>query len=65
MISQHEAIRLLRNIIGEPTGDPKAHFVYAVGNGLAFMPDLDLQDVATLARLWSGEAIATPGGGGL
>lgn len=57
MITTNEAIRLLRNIVGEPHDDPRRHFDHAIRDGLVLTPELDLQDITTLGRLWAGEGI--------
>ena len=65
MIGRHGVERLLRAIVGEPEPEEAIGKIVRDGYanapgviaGLRFEPELDLQDLGTLIRLWSGEAI--------
>lgn len=54
MISQTRLYRLLRAIVG-PEYDAE-RFNFQAASGFSFTPDIDIQDIATLARIASGES---------
>lgn len=52
------ALRLLRNTYDNGTGEePKNRLRWWMENGVSLNPDLDIQDIATLTRILSGEVI--------
>lgn len=58
MIEKGEYLRLLLHIVGSPpptASSVEGFFKAQLKTGLTFTPDLDLQDIATLARIWAGE----------
>lgn len=64
MIPPDRVNRLVRNLVGEAHDCPSAYGAAGRTDPIEHLPyphELDLEDRATVLRLWSGEAIETDG----